>query len=80
MMWKSYHLHHVRSLKLVAEFAVVMPCSYTGNYCYFGRAVFVLRDSFGLFHQHCSVALVLELVWVSGVDGDHGTVDVELSD
>ena len=56
-----------------------MPCSNPRNNCHFIRSMLEFSDSFSLLHQHRSIALMLEFIWISCMNRNDRSIDVKLS-
>jgi hypothetical protein len=56
-----------------------MTCPHTRNDSHFIGSMLILGDSLSLLHQHCPIALVLELVGVSSVNWDNGAIDMQFA-
>ena len=68
MLIESKLFHHVWTFQLVSQLSVVMSCPDSRNNCHLGRPMFHLSDPLCFFHQHCSIALMLELIRISTVN------------
>ena len=73
-------LNHIRSLKLISKFSVIISSSDSSNDSQFIRSMFIPRDSLSFFHKHRSITLMLEFVGVSEVNRHDASINMEFSD